>query len=613
MVTRRSARGRLSEGWQLARFAWSTLIAPWPPFAVFLAIGGFIAAVAPLLLILATTKLIDGLSANLQLQPEAERSLIESLTPHVPWLLVLIGSRMVSWLVYMDSYQRYLAAQLTERVTERLDRELFRKSLSLRLEWFERTEYYDTLQRAREAIADGSMAENLPHFQRIVTMSVGVSAMLYALSTAHWLIPLVLLVGGVYTIRRSVQVEQAFIEIMIKQTTLRRRRDYWRSMLTVRGPAAEVRLFGLGQHFVALWRRLTDRILEEIEAGFRRIAIRLEVIPELVNVALSGFALLILILVAARGDITVGALVALIYISEEYLTHIGNMGWRIRDLQEFSAKFRNVRGFLGLPGEERDDGAPAPSQMRDGIRFEGVSFVYPGSDEPALNNVDLHIPPGQGIALVGENGAGKSTLTKIMMGLYQPTDGRVTVDGTDLLDIAPQAWRTKVAAVFQEPVRYALTVQENIGFGKLEKLSDLSAIEASADASSASSIVKLLPDGYQTLLGKEFEGGHDLSLGEWQKLAIARAHVRGADVLVLDEPASSLDALAELEVYRQFLGLSMGKTVLLVSHRLGSARLTDRIVFLRHGCIVEDGNHDELLESGGAYSELFETQAGWYR
>ena len=147
MVTRRSARGRLSEGWQLARFAWSTLIAPWPPFAVFLAIGGVIAAVAPLLLILATTKLIDGLSANLQLQPEAERSLIESLTPHVPWLLVLIGSRMVSWLVYMDSYQRYLAAQLTERVTERLDRELFRKSLSLRLEWFERTEYYDTVRR----------------------------------------------------------------------------------------------------------------------------------------------------------------------------------------------------------------------------------------------------------------------------------------------------------------------------------------------------------------------------------------------------------------------------------------------------------------------------------
>ena len=169
-ATRRLARGRLSEGWQFARFAWSTLIAPWPPFAVFLAIGGVVAAVTPLLLIRATTELIDALFANLRLQPEAvEQSLIESLAPYAPWLLLLIGTRIVNWLIYMDSYQRYLTAQLMERVTERLDRMLFKKSLSLRLEWFESTDYYDTLQRAREAVADGSMAENLPHIQRLVT------------------------------------------------------------------------------------------------------------------------------------------------------------------------------------------------------------------------------------------------------------------------------------------------------------------------------------------------------------------------------------------------------------------------------------------------------------
>ena len=613
-VTREPARGRLSEWWQFAGFTWSTLIAPWPPFAVFLAIGGVIAALTPLVLIRATTGLIDALSANLRLQPEpVEQSLIQSLAPYVPWLLLLIGTRLVNWLVYMDSYQRYLTAQLMERVTERLDRMLFKKSLSLRLEWFESTEYYDTLQRAREAVADGSMAENLPHIQRLVTMTLGVLAMLYALSTAHWLIPLILSAGGVYTIRRHMQVEQAFIHIMLRQTTLRRRRNYWRRMLTERGPAAEIRLFDLGPHFVALWRRLTDRILKEIEAGFRRIAIRLEVMPELVTVTLNGFAVLLLILVAARGEITVGALVALIYITEEYLTHLGNMGWRLRDLLEFSAKFQHVRRFLALRGDERADGAVAPARMREGVRFEGVSFVYPGSDAPALSGIDLHVHPGERIALVGENGAGKSTLTKLLMGLYRPTDGRITVDGTDLQDIAPQAWRAKVAAVFQDPVRYALTVQENIGFGMLEKLSDLNAIGAAADASSASSMVKVLPSRYQTLLGKEFEGGHDLSLGQWQKLAIARLYLRDADIVVLDEPTSALDALAELEVYRQFLSLSEGKSVLLVSHRLGSARLTDRIVFLRNGRIVEDGTHDELLESGGAYSDLYETQAEWYR
>ena len=526
-----SARRRLSEARQFARFAWSTLIAPWPPFAIFLAIGGVVAAMTPILLVQATTGLIDALSTDLQAQPvAADQGLVESLTPYLPWLLLLIGTRIVNWLVYMDSYQRYLTAQLRERVTERLDRMLFRKSVSLRLERFESTEYYDTLQRAREAVADGSMAENLPHIQRLVTMTLGVLAMLYALSTAHWVIPLVLLAGSVYTIRRDMQVEQAFIEIVIRQTGIRRRRDYWRRMLTERGPAAEIRLFGLGQHFVMLWRGLTDRILKEIEAGFRRIAISLELMPELVTVTLNGFAVLVLIIVAARGEITVGALVALIYITQEYLTHLGNIGWRVRDLQEFSAKFQYVRRFLDLRGEENDGGA-APSSMREGIRFEGVSFVYPGSDAPAVNGVDLHVRPGERIALVEENGAGKSTLTKLLLGLYRPTGGRITVDGTDLEEIAPEAWRAKVAAVFQDPMRYALTVQENIGFGMLEKLPDSDAIESAAQASSAAGAIETLPGQYQALLGKEFEGGHDLSLGQWQKLAIARVYLRDADML----------------------------------------------------------------------------------
>ena len=317
---------------------------------------------------------------------------------------------------------------------------------------------------------------------------------------------------------------------MIRQTGVRRHRDYWRRMLTERGPAAEIRLFGLGQHFVMLWRGLTDRILKEIEAGFRRIAISLELMPELVTVTLNGFAVLVLIIVAARGEITVGALVALIYITQEYLTHLGNIGWRVRDLQEFSAKFQYVRRFLDLRGEENDGGA-APSSMREGIRFEGVSFVYPGSDAPAVNGVDLHVRPGERIALVGENGAGKSMLTKLLLGLYRPTGGRITVDGTDLEEIAPEAWRAKVAAVFQDPMRYALTVQENIGFGMLEKLPDSDVIESAAQASSAAGAIETLPGQYQALLGKEFEGGHDLSLGQWQKLVIARVYLRDADML----------------------------------------------------------------------------------
>jgi ABC-type multidrug transport system fused ATPase/permease subunit len=214
---------------------------------------------------------------------------------------------------------------------------------------------------------------------------------------------------------------------------------------------------------------------------------------------------------------------------------------------------------------------------------------------------------------VGENGAGKTTLARLLLGLYEPTAGRITIGDTDLAEIAPPAWRARVGAVFQDYVRYALTARENIGFGCLEKLDDDAAIRAAARLSSAAAVIESLPDGYETRLGKEFEGGRDLSQGQWQKLAIARAYFRDAELLVLDEPASALDALAEREVYRQFLAVSEGRTVLLISHRLGSARLADRILFLENGRIVQQGTHDALLAAGGPYAALYAMQAEWYR
>ena len=262
---------------------------------------------------------------------------------------------------------------------------------------------------------------------------------------------------------------------------------------------------------------------------------------------------------------------------------------------------------------DRQGGVPAPSRIRRGITLKDVSFTYPGGSSPALSSVNIEIHAGETVALVGENGAGKTTLTKLLLGLYQPTGGSVTVDGVDLSEIDLESWRDRAGAVFQDYMTYAFTARENIGLGRLGSMDDAAAVRAAAARSGAHEAIDELPQGYETLLGREFEGGRDLSRGQWQSLAIARLYLRDAELLVLDEPTSALDAMGEVEVYRQFLELSSNKTVLLVSHRLGSARLADRVVFLEDGEVAEEGPHDELVRAGGAYSELFAMQAEWYR
>jgi ATP-binding cassette subfamily B protein len=248
------------------------------------------------------------------------------------------------------------------------------------------------------------------------------------------------------------------------------------------------------------------------------------------------------------------------------------------------------------------------------IHFARVTFAYPGAARPVLDEIDLILQPGERVALVGENGAGKTTLAKLLLGLYQPTAGRILIDGVDLADLDLEWWRRRAAAVFQDYVKYELTVGENIGFGDVSRLNDTPAIRTAAARSGADAVVTELPLGYQTMLGKAYdEAGHDLSIGQWQKLAIARAYLRDAAVLVLDEPTAALDARAEVEVYRRFRDMAEGKTVLLISHRLGSARLADRIIVLEHGRIVEEGSHAELVARGGRYATMYTAQAQWYR
>jgi ABC-type multidrug transport system fused ATPase/permease subunit len=597
--------------WRLARFVYDTLIAPWPPFIFILAAVGLLGALLPLIEVQAVAGLIDALTRGRRAAPPAADTFAAALKPYLPWVLLLIGVRAAEWIIYMESFQQYVAAQLNERVRECFDRRFFQKTLAARLELFESPAYFDAMQRARQGMNERAVADQITHLQRLASLTLGCLAILWVLGQAHWAVPVLLLAGSVVLLRWHVRQEREMIAIDYSQTPLQRRRDYWRGLLTEQSTAAEVRLFGLAQHFVRAWAALTGQLLKEI-ATARHRNLRRGVPVTLANLGLFGAVAWLLINVAAGGGLTAGKLVALVYALQAYLERIHMVSWRLERTQKFFAGLRQAAAFLALAGEESQVGVAAPTVAREGVRLEGVGFTYPGASQPALVNVNLHIRPGERVALVGENGAGKTTLAKLLLGLYRPTAGRITVAGVDLDEIAPDSWRARVGAVFQDFSRYALTARENIGFGRLDKLDDARAIEAAARMSSAAEFIERLPRRYETVLGKQFAGGHELSTGQWQKLAAARVYLRDPELLVLDEPASALDALAEQELYRRFLELSHGKTMLLISHRLGSARLADRILFLQQGRVIEEGTHDELLARGGSYAELYELQAQWY-
>jgi ATP-binding cassette subfamily B protein len=256
---------------------------------------------------------------------------------------------------------------------------------------------------------------------------------------------------------------------------------------------------------------------------------------------------------------------------------------------------------------------PAPRSIRDGFEFRGVSFRYPGAERWVLRDVSFRLEAGERIALIGENGAGKTTLVKLLARLYDPSEGVILLDGVDLREYDPESVRREVGVIFQDYMRYDMLVRENIGFGRIEALDDRDRLDVSARKSLADTVIAQLPKGWEQMLGRRFDSGADLSAGQWQKIALARAYMRDAQVLILDEPTASLDARAEYEVFQRFADLTRGKMAVLISHRFSTVRMADRILVLEHGAILEEGTHSDLVARRGRYAELFELQAAGYR
>ena len=497
----------LRKVWALAVFSYRTFVAPWPPFTLFMAASALVAVVTPTVIVRATSGLIDTISGAVGPGPEA--SAIDLLGPVLPWLALLLAVRAVDGLIQMDAPFLFLAKKLGLHSMARLEDLVYGNAMSLRLEWFEYPRYYDGLQRVMDP--SGPMNEIEQSWQLLSVQNVLVTAfqaagILFALAAVHWSVPVAMLtVSAVLLLAHGIQVKR-YVDVDRSQTTARRRQEYWRRLLTERSPAPEVRLFGLAAHLIASWRSTTDAMLRE-KTALRLKNLSLVIPSSLAAVALFGIVLFSLVWAADEGVVTAGAVVAYVYITWTYIGRVSDLHWRVHSLQEFVVRLSYLPEFLALGQTGRQGGAPAPTSIRDGVALRNMSFTYPGGTAPVLSSIDLEIRPGETVALVGENGAGKTTLTKVLLGLYQPTDGVVTVDGTDLREIDLASWRDRAGAGFQDDMTYAFTARENIGMGRIGELTNTEAIRDAAERSGADAVIEALPQGYETLLGREFEGG----------------------------------------------------------------------------------------------------------
>jgi ATP-binding cassette subfamily B protein len=564
-------------------------------------------ALLPLAALLLMKRLVDAVAAGMGAggaDPAAWR--------RVGWLVAAAAAVAVAN-VLANALAGLIHEAQAQAVTDRVLDMLHAKSLEADLEYYETPRYYDTLHMAQgEApYRPISIVNSLVGFLRSGLSLLAVAGLLIAF---HWGVTLALLAAVVPGVIVRFRFAGQRYRWQRGRTPTQRLAQYFNFLLTSDASAKELRLYGLGpllrRRFNALRRTLR---LERLALARRRTGA--EALAESAAVLAVFGAFLLLARRTLGGAITLGALVMYYQAFQRGQGFVRDMLTHLAMIYENNLFIASFYEFLALEPRVREPAAPqpVPRPLREGIAFEHVTFRYPGGTRPVLEDVSLHVRPGEHVALVGANGAGKTTLVKLLVRLYDPTAGTIRVDGIPLPAFALDAWRGSLGVVFQDYARYHLSARDNIAFGNPSAADDPARVEAAARRSGADAVLRRLPKGYDTLLGRWFDEGEELSIGEWQKVALARAFLRDAPILVLDEPTSALDARAEFEVFEQFHELARDRTALIVSHRLSTVRMVDRIVVLEDGAIAETGTHDDLMRRGGVYAALFELQAQRYR
>ena len=505
-----------------------------------------------------------------------------------------------------------LESLLGDLFGNRLSVRLMEHAATLDLAQFEDAEIYDHLERARRQTIGriGLFTLLLGTAQDLITLISLASVLLVQLP---WLL-LLLTVAVLPAFLGEAHFASLGYSLLFQWTPERRLLDYLRYMGASDESAKEVKLFGLSGFLVDRYAKLSDKFYQENKS----LAVRRNIVSTLlVTLGTIGYygAYGVIIYRTVLGAFSIGTLTFLAGSFRQSRDLIQRVLLALSQVYEQSLYLSDLFTFFDVqPTVVTKPGARAvPRPIKTGFHFENVGFRYPGSERWAVRHLTFTFEPDERIALVGENGAGKTTLVKLLARLYDPDEGRILLDGVDLRDYDLDSLRKNIGIIFQDFVRYDFVLRENIGVSQVEALDDDARIREAARRSLADSVAKRVPHGFDQMLGRRFDDGVELSGGEWQKVALARAYMRDAQVLILDEPTAALDARAEYEVFLRFAELTRGRMAVLISHRFSTVRMADRILVLKDGELVDDGTHEELLARGGLYAELFSLQAAGYR
>jgi ATP-binding cassette subfamily B protein len=502
---------------------------------------------------------------------------------------------------------------LQEQVANRIQMLVMRQANALDLVFFERPQFYDLLQQVQRE-ATFRPVQMVQTAFGLIRQVLTFASLLALLVNLEWFIAAGALLSPIPAFISSARYGWQGYQMMRWQSPLRRMMAYLTNLMTTDTYNKEVKLFTVGNFFIERFSNLFQRYYAENRA----LVIRRYVAGaswSMLTVLTSGLTFLYVAFRTLGGSISVGGLTLYVQAAEGVSQAFSALLSGLQSMYEHQLYLKTLFELLDFQPQVRAPEHPTPIRhpIQEGIEFRNVTYSYEGKDEPALKDVSFSIARGETVAIVGHNGAGKTTLVKLVARLYDPQEGQVLIDGRDVREYDPDELRGEFGVLFQDYVSYQFSARENIGIGRVERLDDTPAIAAAADKSGAASVIDRLPQGYDTVLGKWFDGGVNLSGGEWQKVALGRAFMREAQILILDEPSAALDAKAEYELFSRLRELAHGRTAIFISHRFSTVRQADRILVFEQGRLIESGTHEELLELGGRYAELFNLQAASYR